>query len=124
MRQNCLNERYCEFYILRATNTLMLRLDDLQIPPPKDSKDLERMVRDLYRAEWSDPFVQHHGRSGQRQHGVDLIGLNAPTTPVAARSQNNRRGQVVAAMTAVCSIIDRSHHWHAACLALNIGSND
>lgn len=60
----------------------MLRLDDLQIPPLSDSKQFERMLRDLFSAELDDPFVRLHGRSGHRQHGVDVVALprnaNAP----------------------------------------------
>ena len=46
----------------------------MQIPKPKDWDELERLVWDLFRMEWRDPMAVRHGRSGQRQKGVDIYG--------------------------------------------------
>ena len=46
----------------------------MQIPKPKDWDELEKLVWDLFRFEWQDPMAVRHGRSGQRQHGVDIYG--------------------------------------------------
>ena len=45
-----------------------------QIPKPKDAKTFERCSVTLWRCILSDPHVKLLGRSGQEQHGVDLIG--------------------------------------------------
>jgi len=45
-----------------------------QIPPMRDWEKFERLCSDLWKRIWNDPNVQRHGRSGQRQHGVDIYG--------------------------------------------------
>src|SRR5258708_3908741 len=52
----------------------MLSPDKLQLPPPKEWADFERLIRDITAARLSDPNVRKHGRPGQSQHGVDLYG--------------------------------------------------
>jgi hypothetical protein len=42
--------------------------------PPKDDKEFEEMVRDLFAAHWCDPNTKIFGRSGQGQRGVDVYG--------------------------------------------------
>lgn len=46
----------------------------VELPPPRDWQVFEDFCRDLFAAEWGDPHAQEHGRSGQKQHGVDLFG--------------------------------------------------
>lgn len=53
-----------------------MRFDDIQIPPPKEDRKFEQMLRDLFRAELPDHFVQLHGRRGQKQHGVDILAMS------------------------------------------------
>jgi hypothetical protein len=45
-----------------------------EIPLPKGDDDFEDLVLALYRAVWQDPSAKLHGRSGQRQAGVDVYG--------------------------------------------------
>ena len=45
-----------------------------EIPPPKGDDDLEDLVLALFRVVWKDAGAKLHGRSGQRQDGVDLYG--------------------------------------------------
>jgi tetratricopeptide (TPR) repeat protein len=45
-----------------------------EIPLPKGDDDFEDLVLALYRVVWQDSGAKLHGRSGQRQHGVDLFG--------------------------------------------------
>ncbi len=52
---------------------------DKQIPPPKSWEKFEDLTRALFAAEWRSPLTQKNGRSGQKQHGVDIYG-----TPEAA----------------------------------------
>ncbi len=46
----------------------------VELPPPRDWQVFEDLCRDLFAAEWDDPEAQKHGRSGQPQHGVDVLG--------------------------------------------------
>lgn len=45
-----------------------------EIPRPKGDDDFEELALALYREVWRDVGAKLHGRSGQRQHGVDLYG--------------------------------------------------
>jgi hypothetical protein len=52
----------------------MPSIEDFNLPPPKSDDKLEDLIWDLYRRIWNDPEAQRVGRSGQRQHGVDIVG--------------------------------------------------
>ena len=52
----------------------MLGPEKLQLFPPEDWSDFESMIADLVEAELGKGKVQKHGRKGQNQFGVDLIG--------------------------------------------------
>ena len=45
-----------------------------EIPKPKNHQDLQRKCRVLYRHELNDPNCREHGRNGQDQSGIDIIG--------------------------------------------------
>ncbi len=46
----------------------------VELPIPRDWQIFEDFCRDLFAAEWEDPETQKHGRSGQKQRGVDVFG--------------------------------------------------
>lgn len=46
----------------------------MQIPPPANWQDFERLCYDLYKKVYNSEDVHMHGRSGQAQHGVDIYG--------------------------------------------------
>ena len=46
----------------------------VELAPPRDWQVFEDLCRDLFAAEWVDPGTQKHGRPGQQQHGVDVVG--------------------------------------------------
>ena len=52
----------------------MPTLSESRFPPPKSWEDLEVLVWRLFQIHWNDPNAQRHGRSGQRQQGVDIYG--------------------------------------------------
>jgi tetratricopeptide (TPR) repeat protein len=52
----------------------MTDLTSVEIPKPKDWQAFERHCRLLFERSLNDPAVQNNGRSGQRQHGVDIFG--------------------------------------------------
>jgi hypothetical protein len=43
------------------------------LAPPKTWEQFEELCADTFAALWSDPGLVRHGRSGQRQSGVDII---------------------------------------------------
>ncbi len=46
----------------------------VELAPPRDWQVFEDFCRDLFAAEWGDPSTQKHGRPGQQQDGVDVVG--------------------------------------------------
>ena len=49
----------------------------IQIPKPDRWQDFEDLCCDLWKSIWGDPNAQLHGRRGQKQNGVDIIGRPA-----------------------------------------------
>ena len=45
-----------------------------QLPPPVDWQGFERLCHLLWKELWQDPDAKMHGRSGQKQFGVDVFG--------------------------------------------------
>lgn len=52
----------------------MTNIPPVQIPPPRNWQDFESLCCDLWARIWDDPNTQKNGRSGQAQHGVDIVG--------------------------------------------------
>jgi len=44
------------------------------LPRPKDWNEFEDIVADVMKRVWGDPYISRNGRSGQRQHGIDIYG--------------------------------------------------
>lgn len=44
------------------------------LPRPRSWDEFEDICADVLKRVWKDPYVVRHGRSGQRQHGVDIFG--------------------------------------------------
>ena len=49
-------------------------LIDKQIAPPASWEKFEELTRAIFANIWSNPLAQKNGRSGQKQHGVDVYG--------------------------------------------------
>ena len=39
-----------------------------------NDNEFESMIRDICAREWQDPYTEKHGRTGQKQYGVDIYG--------------------------------------------------
>lgn len=50
---------------------------DKQIAPPKSWDKFEELTRAVIAKIWVDPLAQKNGRTGQKQHGVDVYGTPA-----------------------------------------------
>ncbi len=46
------------------------------LPPPNSPDDFESLCLDLWREIWGDKSAKKNGRSGQKQAGVDVYGLD------------------------------------------------
>jgi hypothetical protein len=51
-------------------------LAGLQLPPPDNWQDFQRLCRDVWARIWDDPNAQENGRDGQPQAGVDVYGFS------------------------------------------------
>ena len=54
--------------------SLPMSLSSTTLPKPKNWEDFERQSRELFACVLNDPNTQLHGRSGQKQGGVDVYG--------------------------------------------------
>ncbi len=54
------------------------------LPRPKSWDEFEDICADVLKYLWKDPYTVRHGRSGQKQDGVDIYGqpehLGGPAT--------------------------------------------
>ena len=73
----------------------MSELAATQIPKPADEQAFERCNLTLWRCVLNDETAQTHGRRGQRQHGVDIVGCrdNVPTQIVGIQCKLKRAGE-------------------------------
>lgn len=51
-------------------------------PPPRDWAQFEELCADTFQEEWQDGALVRNGRSGQAQHGVDIVGRMGAVWPV------------------------------------------
>ena len=53
----------------------MPSLHQINLHPPSDWQELQRMTCDLYKKVWKNEYIQEFGSVGQRQNGVDVYGF-------------------------------------------------
>jgi len=51
-------------------------------PPPRSWDQFEELCADVFQSSWQDPAMVRHGRAGQRQDGVDIVGRNGAIYPI------------------------------------------
>ncbi|MFD4120769.1 hypothetical protein ACFWQD_05605 [Alcaligenes faecalis] len=49
---------------------------EVEIAPPVNWQDFERITLDIAKLRWKDDYAERHGRQGQAQAGVDVYGYN------------------------------------------------
>lgn len=68
----------------------------VSIPRPRDWPAFERQCRVLFKHVLGDPGTQTNGRSGQRQHGVDIFGreggVNGPLVGIQCKGKDANYG--------------------------------
>jgi hypothetical protein len=50
--------------------------------PPRSWDQFEELCADTFQEEWQDSTLVRHGRTGQTQHGVDIVGRDGANWPV------------------------------------------
>jgi hypothetical protein len=50
--------------------------------PPRSWDQFEELCADAFQEEWQDSTLVRHGRTGQTQHGVDIVGRDGANWPV------------------------------------------
>lgn len=48
----------------------------VDISPPAYWQDFERLTLDIAKIQWKDDYAERHGREGQAQGGIDVVGYN------------------------------------------------
>ena len=72
--QSSLWQGFCTNFSLAVVEGIVHRLVLIRYQPPIHWDDFERMVRDLFQEHLKIP-IDRLGRSGQKQHGIDLYGF-------------------------------------------------
>lgn len=65
-----------------------------ELPPPRSWEQFEELCADLFEAAWNDPALVRHGRAGQRQSGVDIVGRQGSRYPVGLQCKKKARWPV------------------------------
>lgn len=52
------------------------------LAPPRSWDQFKELCADTFAAEWRDPNLVRYGRSGQAQHGVDIVAADGSRWPV------------------------------------------
>lgn len=72
----------------------MSDLVHFEYPPPRSWEQFEELCADLFENMWRDPGLIRHGRSGQRQFGVDIVATNAGAYPIGLQCKKKSRWPV------------------------------
>lgn len=65
---------------------------EVEIAPPANWQDFERLTLDYARRAWQDDYAERNGRPGQAQAGVDVVGYNSSareTTGIQCKKKQN-----------------------------------
>lgn len=60
-----------------------------QQAPPRSWDQFEELCADTFQEEWQDCALVRHGRTGQSQHGVDIVGRDGAIWPVGIQCKKN-----------------------------------
>ena len=77
-------------------------------PKPKDADTFEDIVRDVFARVYKNNNLQRYGRSGQKQHGVDIAGLSESKL-IGIQSKNHPLGRI--SKTEIAEEITRSENF-------------
>ena len=61
--------------------------------PPRSWEQFEELCADIFQSAWRDPALVRHGRAGQRQNGVDIVGRNGALYPIACSAKGDQDGR-------------------------------
>lgn len=62
--------------------------------PPRSWAQFEELCADIFQSAWRDPALVRHGRAGQRQNGVDIVGRNGALYPIGLQCKKRSRWPV------------------------------
>lgn len=67
--------------------------------PPRSWDQFEELCADTFQEEWRDASLVRHGRAGQRQHGVDIVGRDGALWPIGLQCKKKLRWPVAKVTT-------------------------
>lgn len=62
--------------------------------PPRSWEHFEELCADIFQSAWRDPALVRHGRAGQRQDGVDIVGRNGALYPIGLQCKKRSKWPV------------------------------
>ena len=62
--------------------------------PPRSWEQFEELCADVFQSAWGDPALVRHGRAGQRQNGVDIVGRNGALYPIGLQCKKRSKWPV------------------------------
>jgi hypothetical protein len=62
--------------------------------PPRSWDQFEELCADTFQEEWQDSTLVRHGRAGQAQHGVDIVGSDGAIWPVGIQCKKKAQWPV------------------------------
>lgn len=62
--------------------------------PPRSWEQFEELCADIFQSAWRDPSLVRHGRAGQRQNGVDIVGRNGALYPIGLQCKKRSKWPV------------------------------
>lgn len=62
--------------------------------PPRSWEQFEELCADVFQSAWRDPALVRHGRAGQRQNGVDIVGRNGAIYPIGIQCKRRSKWPV------------------------------
>lgn len=70
----------------------MVTYNSMWLAPPKSWDEFEDMCKSSFQLRWSNPNLNRHGRSGQKQDGVDVYGADSCGRFVGIQCKNTVSG--------------------------------
>lgn len=62
--------------------------------PLRSWEQFEELCADVFQSAWRDPALVRHGRAGQRQNGVDIVGRNGALYPIGLQCKRRSKWPV------------------------------
>jgi hypothetical protein len=91
-----------------------MSLTSVSLPKPKNWQDFENHTRVLFACVLNDPDTQQNGRSGQKQHGVDVYGYRDRRINCLVGVQCKNKFETAVTEKELCIEVGKAKHFKPA----------